>query len=96
MGWVYEQLVRSVKCSLKKSIGKSHVTYNQLGTLLVEIEGIINSHSLTYLSDDQDRIKGSLCPLHLIYGRRLTTALNDGHFEIVSTHQSLTKKLKHH
>ena len=95
-GGFYERLVRSVKRSLKKSIGKSHVTYDQLGTLLVETEGIINSRPLTYLSDDQDGIKGSLCPSHLINGRRLTTAVNDEHFEIVSTHQSLIKKLKHH
>lgn len=88
--------MRSVKRSLKKSIGKSHLTYDQLATLLVEIEGIINSRPLTYLSDDQDGIKGSLCPSHLINGRRLTTAVNDEHFEIVSTHQSLIRKLKHH
>ena len=28
-------------------IGKSHVTYDQLGTLLIEIESIINSRPLT-------------------------------------------------
>jgi len=62
------------------------VTYDQLGTLLVEIKGIINSRSLTYMPDDQDGISGSLCPSYLINGRRLT-AMNDVHFEIVSTHQ---------
>jgi len=71
-GGFYERLVRSVKRTLKKSIGRSNVNYDQLGTLLVEIEGIINSRSLTYLSDDQDGISGSLCPSHLINGRRLT------------------------
>ena len=84
-GEFYERLVKSVKRSLKKSIGKSHVTYDQLTTLLIEIESIINSRPLTYLSDDQDGVKGSLCPSHLINGRRLNTAVND---EIVSTHQS--------
>ena len=95
-GGFYKRLVRSIKRSLKKSIGKSHVTYDQLTTLLIEIESIINSRPLTYLSNDQDRVKGSLCPSHLINGRRLNTAVNEEHFEIVSTHQSLVKRLKHH
>lgn len=95
-GGFYERLVRSVKRSLKKSIGKSNVTYDELGTLLAEIEGIINSRPITYLTDDQDGISGSLSPSHLINGRRLTASGNDEQFEIVSTHQSLTKKLKHH
>ena len=95
-GGFYERLVKSVKCSLKKSIGKSHVTYDQLTTLLIGIESIINSRPLTYFSDDQDGVKGSLCSSHLINGRRLNTAVNEEHFEIVSTHQSLVQRLKHH
>ena len=95
-GGFYERLVRSVKRSLKKSLGRSSLTYDQLATLIVEIEGIINSRPLTYLADDQDGISGSLSPSHLINGRRLTTISNDEHFEIVSTHQSLAKRLKQH
>ena len=95
-GGFYERLVRSVKRSLKKSIGRSNLTHDQLSTLLVEIEGIINSPSMTYLASDQDGVTGSLSPSHLINGRRLTALSNDKHFEIVSTHQSLTRRLKHH
>ena len=95
-GGFYERLVRSVKRSLKKSIGRSNLTHDQLSTLLVEIEGIINSRPMTYLASDQDGVTGSLSPSHLINGRRLTALSNDEHFEIVSTHQSLTQRLKHH
>ena len=70
--------------------------YDQLNTLLVEIEGIINSRPLTYLADDQDGVSSSLSPSHLINGRRITTISNNEHFEIVSTHQSLIRRLKHH
>jgi len=48
------------------------VNYDQLGTLLVEIEGVANSRPLTYMSDDQDGISGSLHPSHFINRRRLT------------------------
>ena len=43
VGAFYERLVRSVKRSLKKSVGRSNLTSDQLSTLLVEIEGIINA-----------------------------------------------------
>ena len=95
-GGFYERLVRSVKRSLKKSIGRSSLTYDQLSAIIVEIEGIINSRPLTYLSDDQYGVSASLSPSHLINGRRITTISNNEYFEIVSTHQSLTRRLKHH
>ena len=65
-------------------------------TSLAPSQWKLNSCPLTYLSDDQDGISGSLYPSHLINGRKLTVAVNDEPFEIVSTHQSLTRKLKHH
>ena len=95
-GGFYERLVRSVKRSLKKSIGRSNLTYDQLHTLLVEVEGIINSRPITYISSDQEGVTGSLSLSHLINGRRLTILSNSEHFEILSTHQSLTQKLRHH
>ena len=95
-GGFWERLVQSVKRSLRKSIGRSHLTYEQLHTLIVEVEAIVNSRPLTYIADDQDGITGSLSPSHLINGRRITSMPNSEHFEVVSTYQSLTNKLKHH
>ena len=96
VGGFWERLVQSVKRSLRKSIGRSHLTYEQLHTLIVEVEAIVNSRPLTYIADDQDGITGSLSPSHLINGRRITSMPNSEHFEVVSTYQSLTNKLKHH
>ena len=95
-GGFWERLIRSVKRSLKKSIGRSSLTYEQLNTLIVEVEAIINARPLTYIADDQDGISGYLSPSHLIYGRRITAMPNSEIFEVVSTYQSLTKKLKYH
>ena len=92
----YNRLVRIIKRSLKKSIGRSNLTYDQVHTFLVEVEGIINSQPITYILSDHLGVTGSLSPSHLINGRRLTTLSNSEHFEIVSTHQSLTQKLRHH
>ena len=47
-GGFYERLVGSVKRSLKKSLGKCVVTRDQMLTLVVEIEAIVNSRPLLY------------------------------------------------
>ena len=95
-GGFWERLIRSVKRSLRKSIGKSRLNYDELNTILIEVEAIINSHPLTYVLDDQGGISDILSPSHLISGRRITTMPNPQHFEITSTYQSLTKRAKHH
>ena len=95
-GGFWERLIQGVKRSLRKSIGQSHLTYEQLQTLIVEVEAIINSRPLTYVADDQDGITGCLSPSHLVNGRRITSMPNSEHFEVVSTYSFLTNKLKHH
>ena len=57
---------------------------------------VVNSRPLTYVEDDQDGVSYTLCPSHLINGRRITDTPNGGHFEIISTNASLTKRVKHH
>ena len=95
-GGFWERLIRSVKRSLKKSIGKGTLNYEELNTILVEVEAIINSRPLTYVLDDQGGISDTLSPSHLIYGRWITVMPNSQHFEVTSTYQLLTKRAKHH
>ena len=78
------RLIRSVNRSLKKSIGRSNLTYEQLSTLIIKIEAIIKLLS-SYNPDGQDGISGCLSPSHLINGQRITTMPNSEHFEIVSS-----------
>ena len=95
-GGFWERLVRSIKRPLKKVIGRASLTYEELSTLVVEIEGLINSRPLTYVFDDDETCTSPLCPSHLIYGRRITTMPNSQHYEVISTYQSLTKRARHH
>ena len=66
--WWGERLIRSIKKCLKKCIGQANLTYDELNTLIVEAECIINSRPITYLYDDQEGITTHLSPSHLIYG----------------------------
>ena len=50
---------------------------------------------LTYVYDDLDGINYVLTPSHLMNGSRLQNTPNSSHFEIVSTHESLTRRSRH-
>ena len=92
----WERLVQSVKRPLKKILGRSTLTFDELRTILVEIEGVVNSRPITYVYDDEDSISYPLTPSDLIYGRRITSTPNASHQEIISTCHSLTRRLRHH
>ena len=59
----------SVKRCLRKVTGQAKFDYDELHTATVEVEGILNSRPLSYVSpEDFDE---SLTPSHLLVGRRL-------------------------
>ena len=95
-GGFWERMIRTVKACLQKTISRATLNQDELHTLLVEVESIVNSRPLTYVQDDQDGTNYSLTPSHLIYGRRIATSPNTAHFEVVSTHDSLTRRFQHH
>ena len=68
-GGFYERLVRSVKTCLKKTIGRAFMTFEELQTILCEIEAAINNQPLAYLSEDD--LDEALTPLHLMNGRSI-------------------------
>ena len=68
-GRFFERLVKSVKRCLKKILGQSCVTYEELLTVLMEIECVLNSRPLTYVSTED--LQEPLMPSHLICGRRI-------------------------
>jgi hypothetical protein len=93
-GGFWERMVRSVKRCLKKAVGRASLSFGELRTLLVEIESTLNNRPLTFMYDDEQGISYALTPSHLIYGRQISSAPNDKHYEIISTNQSLTKRAK--
>jgi hypothetical protein len=94
-GGFWERLIQSTKRCLKKILGRTSLTFEEMRTILVEVEATLNNRPLTYIYDDEDGISYPLTPSQLIYGRQINTSPNDRQFEIVSTQQSLTRKAKY-
>ena len=68
-GGFFERMVRSVKRCLRKVLGNAKLTFDELNTVLVEVEGTLNSRPLTDAFED---FEGEvLTPSHLIYGRSI-------------------------
>ena len=52
-------------------LGKAQLSYKELLTVLIEVEGVLNSRPLTYIYTEVT--EESLTPSHLMIGRRLNT-----------------------
>lgn len=67
---MWEAGVKSVKFHLKRSLGNSKLTYEELSTLLTQIEACLNSRPLTQLSSDPEDLT-ALTPGHFLTGDAL-------------------------
>ena len=94
-GGFWERLIKLIKRCLKKIVGRSTLTLEELDTVLIEIEAVINARPITCVYDDEESVSYLLTPSQLINGRQITPMPNNEHFKIVSTHNILTKRAKH-
>ena len=65
MGGVCERLLRIVKSGLRKTLGRGRVCTNQLATLQIEVEAVVNTCPLVYVGADVDDYL-SLTPADLL------------------------------
>ena len=68
-GGIFERMVRSIKRCLKKIVGRTRLMYDELVTVVTEIEMILNSRPLSFVSSED--LDEPLTPSHLLTGRRL-------------------------
>ena len=68
-GLFFERMIKSALRCLKKTLGKARLTYEELLTVITEVECILNSRPLTYLYPDD--LGEPSTSSHLISGRRL-------------------------
>ena len=86
--------MKSVNPCLKRAVGWGALSYEELRSILVEIEATLNNRPLTYVYEQG--ISYPLTPSAWIYGRTIAMTRNEKHFEVISTHESLTRREKHH
>lgn len=70
-GGLWEAGVKSMKRHLNRVLNESHLTFEEMCTLLCQIEAILNSRPLIPQSDDP-RDYQALSPGHFLIGRELT------------------------
>ncbi|XP_073946595.1 uncharacterized protein [Choristoneura fumiferana] len=77
-GGLWEAGVRSTKTHLRKVLGNSTLTYEELATVLTQVEACLNSRPITLLSDDpNDPLP--LTPGHFLVGEPLLNIADEDH-----------------
>ena len=94
-GGAWERMVRSVKRCIVKVVGRAMLSFNEMSTILVEIEGVINSRPITYVHDDSEGVSYPLTPSHLINGRNLAHLPHNRYYELISTYETLSNRAKY-
>ena len=97
----YERLVGSTKRCLKKVLGNARLSYDEMHTMLVEVECTLNARPLTYVYNDVEL--EVITPSHLLHGRNIKSfpdyPLEDEDYkdiDVGARYRYLTTKLAHY
>ena len=94
-GGFWERLVQSNRQILTKSLFRVTVTYEELLTVIIEIEGILNCRPITYVYNGA--FSEPLTPSDLIYAYRIlsTKSVNDQNLIEQFSTSNLLKRMKY-
>jgi len=97
-GGLWEAVVKSTKYHLRRVLGDTILTFEEMTTLLAQIEACLNSRPLSALTDDPEDL-AALTPGHLLIGAPIT-AIPEPPLENVTTTRlsrwQLVQKMRDH
>ncbi|XP_055588709.1 uncharacterized protein LOC129741033 [Uranotaenia lowii] len=97
-GGLWEAAVRSAKKHLLKVLGENPIPFENMTTLLVQVENCLNSRPMTALTDDPDNLE-PLTPGHFIIGEPFQQLPKRSYREVpmnrLNQSQTLQKRLQH-
>lgn len=85
MGGIWERGVGSIKYHLKRTMGDRILSYEELTTVLVQIEAILNSRPIAPLSENPEDLD-VLTPGHFLVGEALTASIESDYLNLKADH----------
>ncbi|XP_039315352.1 uncharacterized protein LOC120359941 [Solenopsis invicta] len=92
-GGIWELTVKSFKHHLKRVIGDSLFTYEELETFTTEVESILNSRPITSISTDPNDLL-VLSPAHYLIGKPITSLPESDLLSVPENRLSIWKHIK--
>ena len=84
-GGIFESMIKKTKTALRAAVGKQVLSWNEMSTVLSEVECLVNSRPLGYPSNDANDFQ-PLTPNHLVLGREMAD-VPQGPFRQVKGHR---------
>ena len=75
-GGIYERLIQELKKTLYKTLGKTHLMFNQLQAVIMDIERNLNNRPLTYVESGHGE-EQILTPNVILWGQNAYTMESD-------------------
>lgn len=97
-GGIWEAGVKSSKYHLRRVVGKQILTFEEMSTLLAQIEAVLNSRPISPMSSDPNVIN-PLTPAHFIIGRSLLSTPEPNMTDLVTgrlTRYQLVEQMRQH
>ena len=87
MGGFYERMVGFLKRILRKILANARLDYEELLTVVTEVESILNSRPISYVYTEET--EEPICPSHLVTGKRLTALPEYQETDLLPDNESL-------
>ena len=92
-GGLFESMVKLTKRCLRKTLKNASLRYEELETVLIETEGILNSRPLTFVYEEIT--EPPITPSCLVNGRRLLDTVDISKENAISNKSTLTKRARY-